>query len=218
MNTYPLWSEKYQPQNLDGCILEGFASHVQAALRRFETAPAAPNLLLYGIAGTGKSTIARLLADQAKYDVVWLNGSLFKKDNVSELVNRISGNNLFQQRKLVFIDEADGISQPAQFALRSAIDPRHEASWLLTCNYRKKLIEPIASRFMQIECSLPSSDRRNLHVNGIVRRCQQILVSENILNVPEQEIQALVNAKYPDIRQTINELQLRYEFLAAAAA
>lgn len=216
MNTYPLWSEKYQPANLDECILEGFANHVQGALRKFERAPSIPNLLLFGIAGTGKSTIARLLADQEKYDVVWINGSLFKKEQVNELVARISGKNLFEQRKLVFIDEADGISQPAQFALRSAIDPRHQASWILTCNYRKKLIEPIASRFLQIECSLPSNDRRALHINGIVRRCQQILRSENVQDVSEFEIVALVNEKYPDIRQTINELQLRYEFLANA--
>ena len=216
MNAYPLWSEKYQPTCLDECILEGFAEHVQRALRKFERAPAVPNLLLFGIAGTGKSTIARLLADQAKYDLVWINGSLFKKENVSELVSRVSGKTLFDHRKLVFIDEADGISQPAQFALRSAIDPRHEASWILTCNYRKKLIEPIASRFMQIECSLPSKDRRAMHVNGIVRRCQQILLAENVADVPEREIEALVNEKYPDIRQTINELQLRYEFLADA--
>jgi len=215
MNTYPLWSEKYQPANLDECILEGFPNHVRAALRKFENAPAVPNLLLFGIAGTGKSTVARLLANQEKYDVVWINGSLFKKENVNELVSRVSGKTLFEQRKLVFIDEADGISQPAQFALRSAIDPRHEASWILTCNYRKKLIEPIASRFMQIECSLPSNDRRALHINGIVRRCQQILHAEGIRNVPDKEITALVNEKYPDIRQTINELQLRYEYLAA---
>ena len=217
MNTYPRWSEKYQPQSLDECILEGFAPHVQGALKKFEKAPAVPNLLLYGIAGTGKSTIARLLADGSKYDVIWMNGSLFKKENVAELVTRISGRNLYDERRLVFIDEADGISQPAQFALRSAIDPRHEASWILTCNYRKKLIEPIASRFMQVECSLPTNDRRALHVDGIAQRCQQILVAERIIGIPKREVEALVNAKYPDIRQTINELQLRYEYLAEAA-
>lgn len=216
MTEYALWSEKYQPACLDECILEGFADHVQRALRNFAQAPAVPNLLLYGIAGTGKSTIARLLANQNKHDVIWLNGSLFRKEHVSELVSRISGSTLFGTRRLVFIDEADGISQPAQFALRSAIDPRHEASWILTCNYRKKLIEPIASRFMQIECALPQSDRRSFHVAGIVRRCQQILEAEGIMNVADKEIVALVNEKYPDIRQTINELQLRYQFSAAA--
>ena len=153
----------------------------------------------------------------SKYHVIWLNGSLFKKEHVAELVDQISSRNLFEQRKLVFIDEADGISQPAQFALRSAIDPRHEVSWIMTCNYRKKLIEPIASRFMQIECSLPTRDKRASHVGGIIRRCQQILRAEGIESVPGEELEALVNEKYPDIRQTIMELQLRYECLGSVA-
>ena len=87
----------------------------------------------------------------------------------------------------------------------------------MTCNFRKKLIEPLASRFMQIECSLPPSSERQSHIAGIVKRCQQILTSESILNVSNSEIEAIASEKYPDIRQTINEIQLRYSFMSEAA-
>ena len=121
------------------------------------------------------------------------------------------------QPKIIFIDEADGLTQPAQYALRSAIEPHVKASWILTCNFRKKLIEPLASRFMQIECSLPPSSERQSHIAGIVRRCQQILNAENIKNVSDAEVETIASEKYPDIRQTINELQLRYSYMSEAA-
>ena len=217
MSEFTMWSQKYQPTCLDECVLEGFPKHVEMTLRKIEQSSQMPNLLLFGIAGTGKSTIARVLSSEQKYQVIWKNGSLLAKADVPDLIKHASASTLFGSPKVVFIDEADGMSHPAQFALRSAIEPRVRASWLLTCNFRKKLIEPIASRFMQIECSLPPSSERQSHIAGIVRRCQQILHAEGIDNVSDSEVEAIVSEKYPDIRQTINELQLRYSFLAIAA-
>ena len=119
---------------------------------------------------------------------------------------------------MIFIDEADGMTLPAQYALRSLIDPRYEASWLMTCNFRKRLIEPVQSRFIQIECSLPSSSERDRHIAGIVNRLQKILHAQNITSVSNDELSRIANDKYPDIRQTINEAQLRYSFLAETIA
>ena len=70
---------------------------------------------------------------------------------------------------------------------------------------------------MQIECLLPAQSERDKHIAAIIRRCQQILTSETISDVGDEELHALVSAKYPDIRATINELQMRYSFLAEAA-
>lgn len=218
MSEYYMWSEKYQPRTLDECILEGFPAHVQNTLKSLDRANKVPNILLYGIAGTGKSTVARILAEKKGYHLEWRNGSLLNKDNVKELLPALTNRSLYGDRRLIFIDEADGMTQPAQLALRSLIDPRYEASWLLTCNYRKKLIEPIQSRFMQIECSLPAIGEKDRHVAGIVRRCQQILNAENISGIDDKEIAAIATEKYPDIRQTVNEVQLRYGYLADLAA
>jgi DNA polymerase III delta prime subunit len=218
MSTFYMWSDKYQPQSLDECILEGFPAHVQKTLKALDTANAVPNMLLYGIAGTGKSTVARILAQRDGYHVVWKNGSLLNKENVKDLLPTLTNRSLYGDRRLIFIDEADGMTQQAQLALRSLIDPRYEASWLMTCNFRKKLIEPIQSRFMQIECSLPPASERPSHVSGIVRRCQQILHDKNITSVSDEDLAKIANEKYPDIRQTINEVQLRYAHLSQQSA
>jgi DNA polymerase III delta prime subunit len=218
MSEYFMWSDKHQPKSLDECILEGFPAHVQNTFKSFDRANKVPNILLYGIAGTGKSTIARILSDREGYHVVWKNGSLLNKDNIQELLPVLTNRSLYGERRLIFIDEADGMTLPAQYALRSLIDPRYEASWLMTCNFRKRLIEPIQSRFIQIECSLPKPSERENHIAGIVKRCQQILHAENIKDIPNYEIVQISSEKYPDVRQTINEVQSRYGFLADLAA
>ena len=69
MSEFSMWSEKYQPKTLDECVLEGFPKYVQLTLRKIEQSNRIPNLLLYGIAGTGKSTIARVLSQKEMFDV-----------------------------------------------------------------------------------------------------------------------------------------------------
>ena len=107
MSEYFMWSERHQPQSLDECILEGFPAHVQNTLKSLDRANKVPNILLYGIAGTGKSTIARILAEKESYHVVWKNGSLLNKDNVTELLPVLTNRSLYGERRLIFIDEAE---------------------------------------------------------------------------------------------------------------
>jgi replication factor C small subunit len=217
MSTYSMWTEKHQPSSLDECILDAFPEYVGRQLNFIATQSRIPNMLLYGIAGTGKSTIARVICNTEKFDVRWVNGSLLTKDDIPDLEKFAKTRTLFGDPKIVFIDEADGISAPAQLALRSLIEPALEVSWVFTCNFRKKLIEPVTSRFMQVECALPPQGGRDKHIAAIVRRCQQIMSYEGIDGVDAEEIHQIASAKYPDIRATINEVQLRYGFLAKAA-
>ena len=217
MSDYSMWIEKHKPSTLVECILDAFPEYVKRQMLHMSAQTSLPNVLLYGIAGTGKSTIARILCDKSKYDVRPLNGSMMTKSDIPALEKFVKANNLFGSRRVVFVDEADGISTPAQLALRSLIEPTHNVSWFFTCNFRKKLIEPITSRFMQIECTQPPQSERDKHIDAIVGRCQQILNSETITDVGGEELHALVSVKYPDIRATINELQMRYSFLSKAA-
>jgi DNA polymerase III delta prime subunit len=217
MSDYTMWIEKHKPSTLEECILDAFPEYVKRQMLHISKQNSIPNVMLYGIAGTGKSTIARILCDNSKYDVHPLNGSMMTKSDIPALEKFVKANNLFGNHRVVFIDEADGISTPAQLALRSLIEPMHNVSWFFTCNFRKKLIEPLTSRFMQIECSQPPQSNREKHIAAITRRCQQILATEKIEIVSADELQQLVSNKYPDIRATINELQMRYSFLAEAA-
>lgn len=217
MSDLSMWIEKHQPDSLDECILDAFPEYVKRQMLHMSKQASLPNVLLYGIAGTGKSTIARILCDKSKYDVHPLNGSMMTKSDIPALEKFVKASNLFGNRRVVFVDEADGISTPAQLALRSLIEPAYNVSWFFTCNFRKKLIEPITSRFMQIECTQPPQSERDKHIAAIVRRCQQILNAEKIEDVGDEELYALVSARYPDIRATINELQMHYSFLAQAA-
>ena len=217
MNNYFMWHEKYQPQTLDECILEAFPEHIVKTLKAYDKADKLPNILMYGDAGTGKSTIARILTNKDHFEVNVFDGSMLRKEDIPNIQKRFTFYSLFGKRRVVLIDEADGMTYAAQLALRSVIDPKYEASWIFTGNYRKKIIEPIQSRFMQIECSLPSASDRDRHIAGIVNRCKQILLSEKITGVPDSEIFEIVSNKYPDIRQTINELQLRYAHLSNLA-
>ena len=216
MNDHSMWAHAYQPNSLEECILEAFPEYVQRQLLHVSKKPSLPNFLLYGIAGTGKSTIARVICDSNKYNILRLNGSLVTKSQIGEIEKFITTSTLFGERRVVFIDEADGISPPAQLALRSLIEPTHQASWVLTCNFRKKIIEPIASRFMQIECALPSAPDRERHMSAIVARCRHILESEGVNGIIDNELRAIVSEKYPDIRQTINEVQSRFSWMAEA--
>ncbi len=217
MSDYSMWIEKHQPNTLEECILDAFPDYVKRQMIHISKQNSIPNVMLFGIAGTGKSTIAGILCDQSKYDVHKLNGSMMTKSDIPALEKFVKANSLFGNRRVVFVDEADGISTPAQLALRSLIEPVHSVSWFFTCNFRKKLIEPITSRFMQIECSQPPQSEREKHIAAIVKRCTQILKAENVENVDDSQLHQLVSNKYPDIRATINELQMRYSFLAQAA-
>lgn len=217
-NSLAMWSEEYQPKTLGECVLDGFPTHVQNFLKKVDVSSSLPNLLLFGPAGTGKTTIANIICDKRKYNVQWINGSLMSKDDVAKLAATSKTRSLSNtMRRVILIDEAEGITLPAQYALRSLISPSSPISWIFTCNYRKRLIEPIASRFMQIECNLPPSSERERHITGIVRRCRQVLDAEAIVNVSDDQIFSIADMNYPDLRQTINELQLQFSLQIAAA-
>lgn len=149
------------------------------------------------------------------FHTIEVNGSMLVKAGLDQFKS-VASRTLFDERRVYFIDEGDGISMPAQMGLRSIIEPKGNASWVMTCNYRKKILEPLASRFMQIECSLPETNRKDQHVDGIIRRCKQILEAENVQSDDEQAIKRIVLAKYPDIRQTIIDLQLNFQPALAA--
>jgi DNA polymerase III delta prime subunit len=124
---------------------------------------------------------------------------------------------LFREQRIMLIDEVDGISEQGQMALRALMeDPRVTTAWIFTCNYRKNLIDPLRSRLMEIEFGLPSREGRQRHLDGLLRRCRQVLEAENISAVSDDELRAVIEQEYPDLRKILTTLQMDLGWRRAA--
>jgi replication-associated recombination protein RarA len=210
-----MWFELYRPKNLSECILEHIDDTSRSLLVHCATASELPNILLHGPAGTGKTTIARILSNKDRFAVYPFNGSLFGKREVEEIQDMVSSPSLFQEQRCFLIEEIDGATRNAQKALRALMESG-DSSWICTANDLRKIIPPLLSRMMLIDCSYAGLAKREAHMLGIVRRCRQILLSEGIHEVSEHDVRKIVELNYPDVRQTINALQLRCMTRSAA--
>ena len=203
-----MWSERHRPKMLSECVLEHLDDHSRKLLQEAVTASQLPNVLLYGPPGTGKSTIARILCDENRFTVNRFNGSLFEKSDAEQLQKMVASRSLFHDHRCILIDEIDGATLKAQKALRALIENDSDCAWICTANEPRKIIPPLLSRMMLIDCSYATLQRREAHFAGIMRRCREILVAETV-EITEAELRHVVELNYPDVRQTINALQLR---------
>lgn len=214
---HPMWAERYRPKSLNDCVLEILTDSQQAYLINLSLSRRElPNILFYGPPGTGKTTIARILADEGSYCASFYNGSLIGKEGTARLEQAVYSIPLWGKQRVNVIDEADGLTKPAQLALRAIIElPISNTAWIMICNDKKSLHEPILSRMMQINFSIPPRDKRERHMLGLVNRCQSILTAEKIHGVDEKLIRTIVERYYPDVRQIITALQLETEIISA---
>ena len=142
-----LWVEKYRPQKIDDCILP---DSIKGTFKEFIENGDMPNLLLSGTAGTGKTTVAKALCNELGYTTLVVNGSLDR--NIDTLRNEIasfaSTVSFDGGKKCIILDEADYLNpQSFQPALRGFIEQfSKNVRFILTCNYKDKIIEPIHSR------------------------------------------------------------------------
>lgn len=168
-----------------------------------------PNMMLYGKAGTGKTTVAKALANDIGADSIIVNCS--EENGIDTLRTKIrnycSTLSLNNSLKIVILDEFDyANAQSIQPALRGAIEEfAKNCRFIMTCNYKNRIIDPLHSRCTGIDFTVPSAEKAHV-ATGILKRIEFILTNEKI----PYETSVLVNLikKYfPDIRRVINELQ-----------
>lgn len=204
-----LWVEKYRPQKISECILpESLKSTFQKIVEGKEI----PNMMFTGTAGLGKTTVARALCDELDCDYILINGS--EEGNIDTLRGKIkrfaSSVSLSGGYKVVILDEADYLNpQSTQPALRGFIEQfSNNCRFILTCNFKNKIIEPLHSRCSVYEFNTSKKDMVGLCDQFLKRACHILSKEGYGIAVPQREsIANLIMKHAPDWRRVINELQ-----------
>ena len=201
-----LWVEKYRPVTIDDCILP---SELKQTFQQFVDNEEIPNLLLTGTAGVGKTTVAKAMLEQIGCTYMMINGS--EESGIDMLRTKIknfaSTVSMDGKRKYVILDEADYLNpQSTQPALRGFIEEfSRNCGFILTCNFRNRIIEPLHSRCSTVEFRIPNAEKPQLAM-GFMKRVQYILENENVKS-DERVVAELINKFFPDWRRCLNELQ-----------
>jgi DNA polymerase III delta prime subunit len=193
-----LWVEKYRPSTLDTYIGN---EHLKSKVSMYLESGDLPHLLLYGRAGTGKTTLAKLLVNNIECDYLYINASDENNvDTVRTKVKNFASTVGFKDMKVIILDECDYITPNAQAALRNLMETfSKHCRFILTCNFVERIIDPIQSRCQSFQIIPPSKTEVAKHLHSI-------LIQENIMDSPE-DIKVLVESGYPDIRRVINSAQ-----------
>ena len=195
---HSLWVEKYRPNKLDNYIGN---DHLKSKVSVYLESGDIPHLLLFGRAGTGKTTLAKLLVGNIDCDYLYINASDENSvDVVREKVKNFASTLGFKDMKVIILDECDYITPNAQAALRNLMETfSKNCRFILTCNYVERIIDPIQSRCQSFQIIPP--DRKQ-----VAQHLANILNNENI-EYDVKDIATIVNGGYPDIRRVINGSQ-----------
>ena len=201
-----LWVEKYRPQ-----VLEDYVGNeiIKNKISDYLTQGSIQNLLFHGVAGTGKTTLAKLIAKNLNCDLLYLNASDERGiDTIREKIIPFASTMGFNDVKIVILDEADYLTPQAQATLRNTIESCSKTTrFILTCNYLERIISPLQSRCQSFKITPPSKGEVN-------NKCQEILTQEKISfygihdnGQHHNSIDGVIDTHYPDIRKIINTLQ-----------
>ena len=202
-----LWVESHRPKTIDDCILSDTIKGTLSDLVKDEKVS---NLMFTGPSGVGKTTAARAICDQTNSDYIVINGSDegrmidTLRTKMTQFCSTIS---IRGGRKVVIIDEADYMNPDSvQPAMRNFIEKFAEnCSFIFTCNYKNRIIDPIHSRCAVVDFSLNKQEKPEIAMQ-FLNRCDQILTDYGIV-YDRDVVAALISKHFPDFRRVINELQ-----------
>jgi len=195
---HDLWTEAFRPNTLDGYIgNEALIGKANIWIQNGEL----PHLLFYGSAGTGKTTLAKILANAVDSQTMYINASDENSvEVVRDKISRFASSVGFKRWKIIILDEFDFMTANAQAALRNLMETYSKTTrFILTCNYVEKIIDPIQSRCQTFAITPPNK-------KDVAQRLVTVL-DEKGVTYDIKDIAAIINASYPDIRRAINAAQ-----------
>jgi len=198
--------EKYRPRKVSDCVLpESLSDTFQDIVKSGDI----PNMILSGGAGCGKTTVARALCDELGRDIMFINAS--EDGGIDTLRTRIrqfaSAVSLSGSAKVVILDEADYLNpQSTQPALRGFIEEfSSNCRFILTCNFKHRIIEPLHSRCTTIDFKIPAKEKPKM-AKQFLSRTKDILDKESV-QYDERVLAELIIRYFPDFRRVLNEIQ-----------
>ena len=194
-----LWVESYRPTKLVDYVGN---AHLKSKIEGYLETGDVPHLLLHGRAGTGKTTLAKLIVKSVDCDYMVINAS--DENNVDTVRNKVknfASSMGFKKWKIVILDESDYMSPNAQAILRNLMETfSQHCRFILTCNYVEKVIDPIQSRCQSFQIVPPTK-------KDVAIQISKILGAEGVEFEPK-DLVPIIDAGYPDIRKIINTCQL----------
>lgn len=199
MKSHSLLVEKYRPDTLDNYVGN---EHIKKTISQYLGQNDIQNLVFYGPAGTGKTTLAKIIVKNLDCDFIYINASDERGiETIRDKVSGFASTASFKPLKVVILDEADFLTIQAQASLRNVIETfSRNTRFILTCNYIERIIDPLQSRCQTLKVIPPSKQ-------DIAYHCMEIFKSEEA-SCSADDLKTIINQYYPDIRKMLNTIQL----------
>ena len=196
---HTLWVEKYRSSNLDSYVGN---ENIKKTIQQYLDQNDIQNFIFYGPAGTGKTTLAKLIVNNLDCDYLYINASDERGiETIRDKVSGFASVASFKSLKVVILDEADFITIQGQAALRNVIETYSRTTrFILTCNFVERIIDPLQSRCQVLKIVPPSKQDIAKHVAGILEKEE--------VSYTMDDIKILVSQFYPDVRKMLNTAQL----------
>jgi len=196
---HSLFVEKYRPSSLENYVSN---EHLKTTISKYLEQNDIQNLIFYGQAGGGKTTLAKLIVNNLNCDYLYINASDERGiETIRDKVSGFASVASFKPLKVVILDEADFLTIQAQASLRNVIETFSRTTrFIMTCNFVERIIDPLQSRCQVIKIVPPSKSE-------VAKHLAWILEKESISYTLE-DIKVIVNQYYPDLRKCLNTIQL----------